>query len=220
MDTLLAPASAQLLTLVLDLIGTFAFAISGGVAGVRHRLDVFGILVLSVAAATAGGIVRDVLIGSVPPAAIGDWRYLAVALLAGLITFFWHPAVDRMRNLVLLFDSAGLGVFAVAGTVKALAFDLSPMAAVLLGVLTGVGGGMARDILVARIPTVLHAELYAVAALAGSTVVIIGDVMGVPSGVVAPAGAVLCFGLRVGAIRKGWKLPLADDYSRNENSEL
>jgi len=210
MDTLLAPASVQSLTLALDLIGTFAFAISGAVTGVRHRLDVFGILVLSVAAATAGGVVRDVLIGSAPPAAIRDWRYIAVSLLAGLVTFFWHPAVDRLRNLVLLFDAAGLGLFAVAGTVKALAYDLSPLAAVLLGVLTGVGGGMVRDILVSRIPTVLHAELYAVAALAGSTVVVVGHAVGLPSGFSAIAGAVLCFGLRLAAIRKGWQLPVAD----------
>jgi uncharacterized membrane protein YeiH len=214
MDTLLAPASVQSLTLALDLIGTFAFAISGAVTGVRHRLDVFGILVLSVAAATAGGMARDVLIGSVPPAAIRDWRYIAVSLLAGLITFFWHPAVDRLRNLVLLFDAAGLGLFAVAGTVKALAYDLSPLAAVLLGVLTGVGGGMLRDILVSRIPTVLHAELYAVAALAGSTVVVLGHALGVPSGFGAIGGAVLCFALRLAAIRKGWQLPVADGLSR------
>src|SRR5688572_25325913 len=154
MDTFLKTANAQFLTLVLDLMGTFVFAISGAVAGVKHRLDLFGVLVLSFAAATAGGIVRDLLIGSVPPASIRDWRYIIIPMLAGLITFIWYPAIDRLSNSVLLFDAAGLALFAVAGTLKAITFHLSPVAAVLLGVLTGVGGGMLRDILVSRIPTV------------------------------------------------------------------
>src|SRR5512134_1500558 len=118
------------LLLVLDLVGTFVFALSGASAGVKHRLDLFGVLVLSFAAANSGGIARDVLIGSVPPAAIADWRYLAVSALAGLVTFYWHPFVDRMRNPVLLFDAGGLALFAVAGTTKAIAFHLGPVPAV------------------------------------------------------------------------------------------
>src|SRR5688572_31301584 len=101
---------------LLDFIGTFAFAISGGLVATKHRLDLFGVLVLSFAAATAGGIVRDLLIGSVPPASIRDWRYIIIPMLAGLITFIWYPAIDRLSNSVLLFDAAGLALFAVAGT--------------------------------------------------------------------------------------------------------
>ena len=130
--------------LVLDLIGTFVFALSGAVAGVRERLDLFGVLVLSFAAASAGGIMRDLLIGAVPPAAISDWRYLAVSLLAGLVVFFWYPSSERLRNLrnhVLVFDGAGLALFAVVGTQKALGYRLNPLMAALLGVLTGIGGG-------------------------------------------------------------------------------
>jgi uncharacterized membrane protein YeiH len=115
--------------LVLDLIGTFVFALSGAVAGVRERLDLFGVLVLSFAAASAGGIMRDLLIGAVPPAAISDWRYLAVSLLAGLVVFFWYPLSERLRNLrnhVLIFDAAGLALFAVVGTQKALGYRLNP----------------------------------------------------------------------------------------------
>jgi uncharacterized membrane protein YeiH len=198
--------------LVLDLVGTFVFALSGATAGVKHRLDLFGVLVLSFAAGNAGGIARDLLIGAVPPAAISDWRYLAVSLLAGIATF-WRPSVIvRLRSPVLLFDAAGLALFAVAGTQKALAFGLTPIMAALLGMLTGIGGGMIRDVLLAEIPTVLRADLYAVAALAGAVVVVIGAALRLPSTTaVTIAGAVLCFGLRFIAIRRGWHLPVADE---------
>ncbi len=199
----------ETLVLALDLFGTFVFALSGAMVGVRHRLDLFGVLVLSFAAATAGGIIRDLVIGAVPPAAIADWRYIVVPVLAGLATFWWHPTVRQWQSLVLVFDAAGLSVFAVSGALKALAFGLNPLAAVLLGVVTAVGGGMVRDVLVAEVPTVLHAELYAVAALAGAAVVVGGQLLRLPSTPLAIAGAVLCFGLRLVAIRRGWGLPVA-----------
>jgi uncharacterized membrane protein YeiH len=198
--------------LVLDLVGTFVFALSVGAAGVRERLDLFGVLVLSFAAASAGGIMRDLLIGAVPPAAISDWRYLGVSLLAGLVTFFWYPdnnRLRRLRNHVLVFDGAGLALFAVTGTQKALAYGLNSAMAALLGMLTGIGGGMLRDLLLAQVPTVLRAELYAVAALAGAAVVVAGHVLHGPPTATAIAGAVLCFGLRLIAIRRGWHLPIA-----------
>lgn len=199
--------------LVLDLIGTFVFALSGGVAGVKERLDLFGVLVLSFAAASAGGIMRDLLIGAVPPAAISDWRYVAASLLAGFAVFFWYPVSERLhklRNLVLIFDGAGLALFAVAGTQKALGYGLNPMMAALLGMLTGTGGGMLRDVLVAQVPTVLRAELYAVAALAGAVVVVVGHVLNLPYTATAITGAALCFGIRLIAIKRGWRLPVAD----------
>ena len=197
------------LVLTLDLAGTFVFALTGAMTAVKHRLDLFGILVLSLAAATFGGVGRDLLIGSVPPAALADWRYIAVSLLAGLTVFFSYSATTRFQTAVLILDGAGLALFAVSGTLKALAFGLTPIAAVILGVLTGVGGSIARDILVAEIPTVLRAELYAVAALAGASVVVIGDRLQLPSVTVAVVGGGLCFGLRFMAIRRGWHLPRA-----------
>jgi uncharacterized membrane protein YeiH len=205
--------------LVFDLIGTFVFALSGGAAGVKERLDLFGVLVLSFAAASAGGIMRDLLIGAVPPAAISDWRYLAVSLLAGVIMFFWYPISERLqtlRNHVLVFDAAGLALFAVVGTQKALGFRLNPVMAALLGVLTGIGGGMLRDVLVAQVPIVLRAELYAVAALAGAMVVVMGHVLNLSPTLTAIVGAALCFGLRLVAIRRGWHLPVADLPQRPE----
>jgi uncharacterized membrane protein YeiH len=121
------------LLLVLDLAGTFVFAISGAMQGVRHKLDIFGVLVLSFAASSAGGIIRDLLIGSTPPAAISDWRYCTVAIMAGLAIFFWSSPISRLRTPILVFDAAGLALFAVAGTTKALAFQLNPLMAALLG---------------------------------------------------------------------------------------
>ncbi|MDQ3828659.1 MAG: trimeric intracellular cation channel family protein [Candidatus Tectomicrobia bacterium] len=195
--------------LVLDLVGTFVFALSGGLAGVKERLDLFGVLGLSFAAGNAGGITRDVLIGAVPPAAIRDWRYVAVSLLAGLVTFYWYPIILRLRHHVLMFDGAGLALFAVAGTQKAVGYGLNPVVAPLLGMLTGIGGGMLRDLLLAQVPTVLRAELYAVAALAGAVVVMGGHALHLQPTAMAFAGAALCFGLRLMAIWRGWHLPIA-----------
>ncbi|MGB2787950.1 MAG: trimeric intracellular cation channel family protein [Dokdonella sp.] len=196
---------------LLDFAGTFAFAISGALVAVRHRLDLFGVLVLAFAAAAAGGILRDIALGATPPVALVDWRYAAVSIAAGLLTFFRHAQVERMRNPVQLFDAVGLGLFAVLGTSKALQAGLGPLAAIMLGILTGVGGGVVRDVLVAQIPGVLKRELYAVAALLGAVVVVAGDRADLPPVPVAIVGAVLCFILRWLAIRRGWRLPVARD---------
>jgi uncharacterized membrane protein YeiH len=192
-----------------DLGGTFVFALSGAAAGVKNRLDVFGVLVLSFAAGNSGGIARDLMIGAVPPAAIRDWRYIAVSMLAGLITFYWYRMINKLSSPVLVFDAAGLGLFAVAGASKALAFHAGPVAATLLGMVTGIGGGIVRDVLVSEVPTVLRTELYAVAALVGAAVVVLGNMLNVPSAVATISGAVVCFGLRFTAMRRGWQLPVA-----------
>lgn len=197
------------LLVAFDLAGTFVFALSGGMAGVKHRLDLFGVLVLAFAAGNSGGIARDAMIGAVPPAAISDWRYIAVSILAGLMTFYWYRIINRLSSPVLVFDAAGLALFAVAGAGKALAFHAGPVAATLLGMLTGIGGGMVRDVLVSEIPTVLRTELYAVAALIGAAVVVLGRMLHVPAAAAAIAGAVLCFGLRFVAMRRRWQLPIA-----------
>jgi uncharacterized membrane protein YeiH len=206
------------LLVAFDLGGTFVFALSGAAVAVKHRLDLFGVLVLSFAAGNSGGIARDVMIGAVPPAAISDWRYIAVSIFAGLITFYWYRIINRLSSPVLVFDAAGLGLFAVSGAGKALAFHAGPVAATLLGMLTGIGGGMVRDVLVRKIPTVLRTELYAVAALIGAAVVVIGRMLHVPSGAAAATGAVLCFGLRFMAIRRGWQLPIARPPKQSETN--
>lgn len=195
--------------LILDLIGTFVFALSGATLGVRRRLDIFGVLVLSFAAAVAGGMTRDVLIGATPVAAISDWRYPAITLAAGIVTFFRAPLIERLQYPVRMFDAMGLALFAVAGTQKALSYGINPPMAAALGMLTGIGGGIARDVLMARVPLVLQAELYAVAALAGAAVVALGHWLGLAPVPCALGGALLCFGLRVMAMKHGWHLPVA-----------
>lgn len=198
---------------LLDFIGTFAFAISGGLVATRHRLDLFGVLVLAFAAATAGGILRDLVLNAIPVSLV-DWRYVAVSTAAGLLTFYAREHVERISSPVQLFDAAGLGLFAVIGAEKALAAGLGPVGAVMLGVLTGVGGGIARDVLVAQVPSVLRrTELYAVAALAGAIVLVAGHALALPMAPVAVAGAMLCFVLRWLALRRGWKLPVAEERS-------
>jgi uncharacterized membrane protein YeiH len=213
--------SAEAIVYVLDLGGTFVFAISGAAAAVNRRLDIFGILVVSFVTGNFGGIARDLLIGAVPPAALSDGRYLVVSVLAGFIVFFWSAGVARLRAMVLLLDAVGLSFFAVAGAQKAIAFALSPEMAPLLGMLTGIGGGMARDILLAEIPQVLRADLYAVAALAGASIVVSGDAFGISYGASAAAGGVACFGLRFMSIRYGWHLPVArrSEQGRRETIE-
>lgn len=199
----------HLLLLVLDLVGTFVFAISGATVGAQGGLDLFGMLVLSFAAGNAGGITRDVLIGALPAAAIADWRYLGVSIIAGLMTFLWYPLVDRIRSPVLVFDAAGLALFAVSGTQKALVYRLNPVMAALLGMVTGIGGGMTRDVLVMQIPTVLRADLYALAALAGAAIVAAGYGLHLPPAATMLAGAAVCFALRLMAMLRGWHLPVA-----------
>jgi uncharacterized membrane protein YeiH len=205
----LEPQLVHDLLLVFDLTGTFVFAISGAMLGVQRRLDIFGVLVLSFAASSAGGIIRDVIIGAVPPAAITDWRYLAVSLVAGLLAFACYSPLARLRVPILIFDAAGLALFAVAGATKALAHGLNPLMAALLGMLTGVGGGIVRDLLVVRTPVVLQSDLYAVAALLGAGLVVVGHILSWPVVPTALGAVSVCFGLRLMAIRYGWNLPAA-----------
>ena len=194
---------------VLDLGGTFVFAISGAAAAVKHRLDIFGVMVLAFAAGNAGGITRDLLIGAVPPSAIADWRYVAVSILGGFAVFFGYPTIRRLNNPVLWFDAVGLAFFAVAGAQKALVHGINPVMAALLGMLTGIGGGMLRDVLVMEIPAVLRADLYALAALAAATLVVAGSLLLISPIATTTIGGVSCFALRYMAIRHGWHLPTA-----------
>jgi uncharacterized membrane protein YeiH len=194
---------------VMDLAATFVFAISGATRGVRRRLDLFGVLVVAWVAAVAGGIARDLLIGAVPPAAIANWRYLAVTVAAGLLGFFASGLIGRLRTPVLLFDAAGLCLFAVTGTEKALAYGLNPLMAAMLGMVTCIGGGVARDLLTLQVPTVLRSELYAVAALAGAGTISVGHWLGLPADLTALVGAGLCLFLRLMSIYRGWRLPVA-----------
>lgn len=193
----------------LDLAGTFVFALSGGLRGVQHRLDAFGVVVLAFAAAISGGVLRDVLIGSVPPAALATWHYLAVSAVAAGACFFAHGTIKRLAVPIAVSDAIGLGLFAVVGARKALNAGLSPLMAAVLGMLTAIGGGIARDILTNRTPMVLRGEVYALAALAGACVVTFGAAVDIPETITAPTGVLLAIGLRLIAMWHGWNLPRA-----------
>ncbi|WP_228942373.1 MULTISPECIES: trimeric intracellular cation channel family protein [unclassified Nocardioides] len=203
------PSSTLAATLVvLDLLGIFVFAISGALVAVRKDLDVFGVIVLAGVTGLGGGFLRDVLIGAVPPAALADWRYLLVPLAAGLVTFVHHPALGRMERLVTVFDAFGLSLFCVAGALKALDYGLGPLPAALLGMATGVGGGMVRDVLAGRVPVVFRGELYAIPALAGGAVAVVGVRADLPTVAVSVAGAAVCLAWRLLAVWRGWQAPL------------
>lgn len=194
---------------VLDWIGTLVFALSGGLLGVRKQFDLFGVLFLSFVVAVAGGMMRDVLIGAVPPVAVTEIHYFLIAICGGLVTFYWYPRVASLQRQILLFDAVGLGLFAVIGTQKAIEHDIHPLMAALMGMLTGIGGGMTRDVLAGDTPFVLRSELYAVAALGGGAMVSTGSAIGIPPSYSMLLGAAVCIFLRLMAIYRGWRAPVA-----------
>ena len=190
-----------------DLCGTFLFALSGASRGVEKRLDIFGVAVLAFAASVSGGIARDVLLGATPPGAISDWRYLATAVVAALVVIFLPEALRRVTGLVVVFDAFGLGFFAVNGALKSLNAGLDPLMASVLGMITGVGGGIARDLLTMRVPMVLRADIYAVAALTGAAITAFGMHFGAPLWPTVIFGGVMCVAMRLTAWTEGWHLP-------------
>ena len=198
----------QHVVLAADLAGTAVFAIEGANAAIEAKLDLLGVLVLSFIVALGGGMVRDLLIGATPPSAIRDWRYPVLAFAAGLVTFVLHTQVAALPAwLLATLDAAGLALFAVAGAEKALDFQISPLIATLLGAITGCGGGVIRDVLLARVPMVLVANIYASAALLGAAVLVIGRRFGCLPALAAVLGGLACFVLRMAAVRYDWQLP-------------
>jgi uncharacterized membrane protein YeiH len=200
--------SSDKLLLVIDLIATFVFGLEGAVTAAKSDLDLLGVLVLAFATALAGGIIRDLLIGAIPPASIRDWRYPAVAFLGGAVVFLWPGTISQVpQNFLIVVDAAGLSLFAVAGATKALDYKIHPFLAVLMGGITGVGGGTVRDIFLARVPNVLRSDIYAVAALAGAAVMVAGLRAKLSPTLMAIVGATSCFLLRVAAVWQHWNLP-------------
>ncbi|WP_308282763.1 trimeric intracellular cation channel family protein [Pseudonocardia nigra] len=193
---------------VLDLLGVAVFAASGALAAVHARLDVFGVVVLATVTAIGGGILRDVLLGITPPNTLRQWPYLLVPAAVALVVFRWHPAVVRLRLGVQLADALGLALFVTTGTAVALAADAPGVTAAIVGMMTGIGGGVLRDVLLNEVPIVLRREIYALAAAAGAAVVVAGDRLGLPTAPTALAGAVLVAGLRVLALWRRWNAPV------------
>ncbi|MEU4420366.1 TRIC cation channel family protein [Actinoplanes sp. NPDC024001] len=195
--------------LVADLIGVAVFAASGASAGVAKRLDLFGVAFVGFVAALGGGILRDLAIGAVPPLAFADWRYAVTAVLASVAVFWLHPTLNRVRRTVLLLDAAGLGLFTATGTLKALDAGVPPVGACLLGMLTAIGGGVARDLLTGEIPVVLRREIYAVIALGGAVLVTILAKLGFTGIVPLVSAAALMTGVRLIALYRRWSAPVA-----------
>lgn len=203
------PGDASTTLVVMNLVGIFVFAVSGGLVAVRKGLDVFGVVVLAGATGLGGGFIRDVLIGASPPAALSDWRYLLVPVVGGLVTFYFHPSVTRQERVVIVIDAVGVALFSVAGAEKAMRYGLGPVPATLLGLITAVGGGILRDLLAGRVPLVLRPGiLYAIPAAAGAAVAVLGLKLGLPTTPVTVAGVLVCGGWRLLALWRRWQAPV------------
>jgi uncharacterized membrane protein YeiH len=190
-----------------DLSAASVAAVSGAQAARHHGLDLFGVYTIAFVTACTGGLFRDLAIGAIPPVGLADWRYLACAILAASVAMLCGARLDRLRNSVLVFDALGLGFYSVIGAQKALAYGANAGMAVLLGVATAVGGGMARDVLLNRVPLILCTEIYALAALVGASIQVLGALMGWSLFVTPWFAASIAIGIRLLALRYGWQLP-------------
>ncbi|WP_105533033.1 trimeric intracellular cation channel family protein [Solimicrobium silvestre] len=200
----------EAVVLAADLIGTSVFAVEGALSAIHGNLDLLGVMVIAFIAALGGGVIRDMLIGATPPNAIRDWRYPALTFLAGLLTFIFHSSFQAIpTQLMLVLDAAGLSLFAVAGVEKATMFGIRPFVAMLLGTVTGVGGGVIRDILMTRVPAVLQTDIYATAAFFGAFIVLLGRRFGLSEGSAGLLGGLVCFTVRLLSVAYGWHLPKA-----------
>ena len=197
--------------LVLDLVGTFAFALNGALTAARAaHVDIVGVITLGIITALGGGIIRDILLDALPPATFVDWRYLAVAGGGGLIAFLFSRPLSRVTTFIDVLDAAGLSLFAVTGASKALELGLGPVQAVILGMVTAVGGGTVRDVLIREVPSVLSSGLYAIPALIGAALAVAATGTGVDQVLGAPAAlgaAGACFVIRVLGLYFGLDAP-------------
>jgi uncharacterized membrane protein YeiH len=199
---------ATYLLLAIDLVGTALFAAEGASVAAQARLDLLGMLVLAFVTALGSGIVRDLLIGDIPPGAIRNWHYATVALAAGGMVFLLHTFIPGMNHwLVTTLDAAGLSFFAISGATKALDFKLNPLLATMMGGITGVGGGTIRDLLIGQVPKVLRADIYAAAALFGAAITVLCLRCKVSPVIASSTGIAGCFALRMLAVYHHWNLP-------------
>lgn len=196
------------LFVVIDLCGTFAFAVSGAVAAEKRRLDLFGVLAISLLTACGGGFIRDLCLGALPPVAISDYRYLATSALAAAMAIWARPLIEHLKHPIAFFDSLGLGFYAVVGAHKALLFGHNAEVAIILGMVTAVGGGVSRDVVLNRVPIILETEIYALAAVIGAAVQVVGQRLEWKLAVTPWFGASTCLAIRLLALRYSWRLPV------------
>lgn len=198
---------------VLDLLGIAVFAATGALVAVRKELDVFGAIVLGSITGLGGGVVRDLLIGAVPPAALVEWTYLVAPLVAALLVFVFHPTIGRMEKQIGVLDAVGVALFCVTGAVKALEFGLGVLPAALCGLLTAIGGGMMRDVLAGRVPVIFREELYATPAFAGALLAVAAVELDLGPWAYGVAAGV-CLVWRLLALWRGWRAPLPPGIDR------
>jgi len=192
---------------ILDIFGTFVFAVSGAFRAVRHELDILGVLVLAIATGVGGGIVRDIMIGCTPPAAFKDETYLLVCVLGGLVVFSAAGKIAQRWDCVMIADAVGLSVFAAIGSAKAQLYGLGDIGIIMMAAITATGGGAIRDVLVREIPAVLRADFYATAALLGGACFVAAGRLGFSHGIQLICAAAVTFCLRVLAMKYGISLP-------------
>jgi uncharacterized membrane protein YeiH len=208
--------TAQSALLLLDLAGTAVFALNGALTAIRSaRLDIVGVLTLGMITAVGGGIIRDVIIGFLPPATFRDWRYLVIAAAGALIAFAWGRKLEPLALPIEVFDAVGLSLFAITGATKALDAGLGPLQAVILGAVTAVGGGTLRDVLIGRVPTVLSSGLYAIPALVGAVITVVSVEIGLHGWVPTLVAGVACFAIRMVGIRFDLNAPTPPGSSRD-----
>ena len=198
-----------MLLTALEFLGLVAFAASGALAAVRARLDVFGVVVLGLTTALGGGVIRDLLLGVHPPSSLRSWPNLLVPAVTSLAVFYFHPQVARLRRAMLLADAVGLGLFVTSGTTTALGLGAPPYTACLIGMTSGIGGGVIRDVLLRQVPLVLRREIYALAALAGGIVVVVGAWLRLPSGPIVVLASAIVVAIRLLALWRSWNAPTA-----------
>lgn len=210
---------SEVLLDIMELIGVAAFAISGAMLGVEKHMDIFGILVLAIITAFGGGVTRDLILNVVPPSMFQNSTCLIVAFVSGTIVFCLfrfaynscHCYGEMFNQVVNIFDAIGLGIFAVSGCAVGIenGYGDNAFLCLVLGVLTGIGGGIIRDMMVGRVPVVLHKEVYALAALIGAAIYYYMTMAQMSAVSAIFTGALVTIAIRMLATYYKWKLPKA-----------
>ena len=194
-----------------DLLGTFVFAISGVLAAIENKFDIVGATVIGAVTAVGGGTLRDILIGATPVSWMTDLNYLLAVAAAIPVCYFFQGTVQKLRKSIFLFDTIGIGVFTILGLQKTLSFDLSPTIAVLMGIVSGVFGGVLRDVFSNVVPLIFRKEIYASACLVGALTFLLLDYLSDYVYLNFSVSILVVIVIRYLALRNQWSLPFTPD---------